>query len=478
MTCPKCGTNLPDTAKFCDKCGTDVTKAVTPEKAWAAPAQSVAPAEAVAAPAAEAPAEAVAKAPKAANTKRNVIILVLALVVLLVGAAAAVFAIGSENGASATDILKTAERYLSEANYEQAIIEFDKVLEIDPANISAYIGKANALVNAGDISKAIEVLNEGYSKTGSNEILTRLNELKAMLADVDDVTVQHKADFTYGAPRCLEIEQMLLSCINGGVADTDMLAEVTELYLYSDCYISVICGNKGGTDLSDMGSYTSQGGVDNIDFAKHLVNALRIEIVGSRLKDLTPLSGLTSLKRLSLFGSYTIADIEPIATLTGLTHLDLGAAAVSDITPLAKLTGLQSLDLNGNLISDISAVAGLTELTYLDLGGNEISDIAAVKGLTKLTYLNLSINSITDITALSELTELKQLYLWDNSISQLGAVAWLTKLERLYLEYNEITDISQLETLKNLQWLYLIGNDIDDSKIDALEAALPDCRIM
>ena len=445
MNCPKCGTELPDNAKFCDKCGANT--AVAAQKPKSEPAEESGQEH--------------AEAPKAASAKRNVIILVLVLALVLIGGAIAVLAIGSDGRSDAQDILNTAERYLSEENYEQAIIEFDRAISIDPLNASAYIGKANAYVSAGDLDKAIQTLAEGYEATGSEEIKARLDELTA-LQSAGTVGIQGRpVGFTYGDARCLEIEKMVMDCISGtGTADPSMLAEVTEFILYSDCYISVICGNKGGTDLSDTTRFTAQGSVTDIGFAEHLVNASRISIEGSALTDLSPLSGLTKLKELSLFGSYAIADISPLSGLTGLTHLDLGAARITDISPLGGLTSLLSLDLSANSISDISVLSGLTKLEYLDLSGNELTDISAVSALKELRLLDLSINRISDISALSGLTELTSLYLWENEISQLGALSGLTKLEVLDLEFNRITDISPLSGLTAIRQLHLAGNDV------------------
>ena len=472
MNCPNCGNNLPDTAKFCDKCGagTSIQNATvdTPE-----------PQQSVNEELPEAVAESVAEIkPKAANSKRNIIILFIVLAVLVVGTVAAVLAIGSDEGSDVAGLLDSAERYLSEANYEQAIFEFDKVLAIEPTNVSAYLGKANAYISAGDIAKAVEVLKEGYAVTGSEEIKAKLDELTAD-SGYDGGAIQHAPGFTYGDARCIEIEQMLLHYINGtGELDTAALSEVSELAIYGDSCVSVICGNKGGTDASDISSYTMNGDAADISFVKHLTNAVAITIEGSPITDLSPLSALTGLKRLSLFGSCTIKDITPLGSLTSLTHLDLGVAAIEDISALAGLTSLVSLDLNSNSISDISAISALTELTYLDVGGNDITDISAVAGLTKLTHLNASINGISDISAVQGLTELRELYLWDNDISQTGALASLTKLERLYVEYNRISDVSAIKGLTGLKRLYILGNDISDADKSALQQALPDCRIM
>ena len=50
--------------------------------------------------------------------------------------------------------LELGEKYLDEQNYEQAVVEFDKAIAIDPMNGRAYIGKAEAYVGMGDYEQA------------------------------------------------------------------------------------------------------------------------------------------------------------------------------------------------------------------------------------------------------------------------------------------------------------------------------------
>ena len=100
------------------------------------------------------------------------------------------------------------------------------------------------------------------------------------------------------------------------------------------------------------------------------------------------------------------------------TRLYLSWENLTDISALSEFTKLKHLDLSYNDISDLSALEGLTGLTYLDLWNNDISDISALSGLVNLTYLDLDNNNISDITALEGLTKLKTLYLNRNPLEQ------------------------------------------------------------
>lgn len=59
--------------------------------------------------------------------------------------------------------LELGQKYLAEMNYEQAIVAFNKVIEIDAKQIDAYIGLADAYGASGQTDKKWESLEAGYA---------------------------------------------------------------------------------------------------------------------------------------------------------------------------------------------------------------------------------------------------------------------------------------------------------------------------
>ena len=155
---------------------------------------------------------------------------------------------------------------------------------------------------------------------------------------------------------------------------------------------------------------------------EHATSLVQLQITDHAVSDLSPLSGLASLRRLYAGSGSVLADVSPLANLTGLTDLGVANSNISDLTPLAGLTSLRHLEVGQNAVSDISALAGLTSLTELNIYSNHISDISAIAGMTSLEWLNMSANEIVDV----------------------GAARGLTSLLGLTAEYNNIWDISAL----------------------------------
>lgn len=77
--------------------------------------------------------------------------------------------------ADITSLVSTAQKYLIESNYEQAIAEFEKAIELDPMNTDAYVGIAEAYSALGDTEKAIEWLEKGYELTGDERLKEKID---------------------------------------------------------------------------------------------------------------------------------------------------------------------------------------------------------------------------------------------------------------------------------------------------------------
>ena len=72
-------------------------------------------------------------------------------------------------------------RYLENGEYDEAVLAFQAVIKIDPKNAAAYIGMADAYVQAGDLDKAIQVLQDAQDVVSDPDaIQEKLDELEKM----------------------------------------------------------------------------------------------------------------------------------------------------------------------------------------------------------------------------------------------------------------------------------------------------------
>ncbi len=135
----------------------------------------------------------------------------------------------------------------------------------------------------------------------------------------------------------------------------------------------------------------------------HRLESLRLN---DSTSDITPLAGLTQLKKFVL-SKTNVTDISALANLTQLKLLVIREAPLLDITPLAGLTQLKELVLSKTNVTDISALANMTQLEKLVIREAPISDIAPLAGMTQLKELNLRNTDVTDLTPLAKLTNVE-----------------------------------------------------------------------
>ena len=85
--------------------------------------------------------------------------------------------VSTESGISAK--IATANKYINELDYVQAIAEFESILDIDPKNVQAYLGLSQAYLYSGDTENALKALEKGYEQTGDSIYLEllRLREI-------------------------------------------------------------------------------------------------------------------------------------------------------------------------------------------------------------------------------------------------------------------------------------------------------------
>ena len=96
--------------------------------------------------------------------------------------------------------LRLGNRYLDDLDYERAIAAFEQVIEIDPKNVDAYMGLAEAYIGLGDYEKAIKILKEGEDETDDDDLYDYRKELETVwnvLSGLDGLVVVADSDTNY-----------------------------------------------------------------------------------------------------------------------------------------------------------------------------------------------------------------------------------------------------------------------------------------
>ncbi len=435
------------------------------------------------------------RSPSGLSSKRNIFIVIFSVFLAILGAGIIMLFVTNSPSYKAAKGIELAERFISEQNYEQAIIEYEKVLEIEPKNVDAYLKLAELHEKNGDPNKALEVLQRGLENTSDDKIRQKLDGT-TVVGQSSSFFSSRPAEGSQSAPVSVSSSSgstvFHSSSSSSKSSSSSPASSSSNTASSSKSSLSSYTNSSSSTSNSSRSSSSSQSvptvpsgnsvtiqgmvfdivqttyldlndvNITNYDLEEisQLVNLTHLELHNNMISDITPLRDLTNLTYLSLRGN-SINNISSLENLTELTYLNLNENQVSDITPLKNLTNLTYLGLYGNNVGDISSLQNLKSLTELRLDANgEIKDISALGNLKDLENLNLDENQVSNIVSLKNLTKLKVLYLNGNKVSDISSLKDLTNLKELWLGDNQITNIAPLENLTGLSYLNLSGNKL------------------
>jgi len=166
-------------------------------------------------------------------------------------------------------------------------------------------------------------------------------------------------------------------------------------------------------------------------------------------------------------------------SLRGCQITDAGLIHLEDMANLEYLTLADMPITNEGLVH----LENLPKLADLTVDCAKVSG-AGLKRLTKLKALNLEGSAFTDadLAHLEGLTKLERLDLSNTAITDAGLVHVkpLVNLDRLSLDKTNVTDASleHLHGLTKLRELSLKGTKVTDKGVKALQAAIPNVKII
>ena len=119
--------------------------------------------------------------------EKKLVILITAIISVLAIAIAITSVFLLSPSASYTRSIQEAENLVEEGDYENAVLAYQEAIEKDPDNVSAYLGLAEIYEMNGDLLLAIDVLEDGYTRTKSAQIRVMLNRLVGTDEEVVEV---------------------------------------------------------------------------------------------------------------------------------------------------------------------------------------------------------------------------------------------------------------------------------------------------
>ncbi len=216
-------------------------------------------------------------------------------------------------------------------------------------------------------------------------------------------------------------------------------------------------------DLWKITSLTLPEGIEDYSDLSRLTYLEKLIIDGIQIDSLQPLSTLTQLKSLTVYGCpISASELSVLGTLPNLETLILKDCSLSNITGLSGAKRLVTLDLSNNAIRDLTGLSFMENLTTLDLSNNALTNLSALSALEKLEALDVSYNSLTSIAPLATCSSLSVLVATNNNLSEIPVFLDTSVLSTLTLDNNALTDITPIAKYSALTGVGLAYNKLTD----------------
>jgi len=150
--------------------------------------------------------------------------------------------------------LSLGEKFLLDMEYEEAIVAFNKAIEIEPKSTAAYIGLAETYISRlgdTDIDSANDALSRGYEQTQSLEIIDAYVKLSDKLIHNGEldlaIELLQKGYNSIGVERLREV----LEANNNDTASSDDVKKIFEDFIVQRKYIEQIEHSESFADFLD-----------------------------------------------------------------------------------------------------------------------------------------------------------------------------------------------------------------------------------
>ena len=306
---------------------------------------------------------------------------------------------------------------------------------ISDPNLRAVIAEALGKENADTVPITLEEMTTLTSLKASNKDIKNLTGIERAI-NLEELWISGNP-ISDLSPLAGLTNLIGLAAWDMSIEDLSPLAGLTNLK-WLELFNTPISDLSPLADLTNLKRMTLYGsGIEDLSPLAGLTNLTLLQIANNHeLSDVSPLADLINLEWLDCHGCDSLSDLSPLAGLTKLEYLNLNhTRRVSNysLSPLSSLTSLRRLRLAGNRISDVSSLAGLINLKRLDLPQNQIVDLSPLSSLTGLTELYLHANRISDVSSLAGLINLEWLDLRVNQIADISSLDGLAA--RTYISW-------------------------------------------
>ena len=111
------------------------------------------------------------------NKKKKVYLSVVIIVIIAIIVGLILYK--NSDAVKVREQLDLGQKYLSELEYDQAVAAYEIAIEIEPMNVDAYLGLADAYIGKGYYEAASLALQKGYELTQDDALKNKLTDVNA-----------------------------------------------------------------------------------------------------------------------------------------------------------------------------------------------------------------------------------------------------------------------------------------------------------
>ena len=434
--------------------------------------------------------------------------IVLAIPLAVIVAAVIIFAVRQmQSRAEVRNNIEAGNRYLEELDYERAIASYQQALEIDPKNVEANLGLAEAY-DANQMPGYAEAIyqamldrddtqSDAYVKLAELYMrLDRLEEARELLDKAVDKTENEEITVLYRVTRPeppsvshdqgayeerIRVELIpseethtIYYTLDGTEPTAESLVYTEPLILRNgETTIRTIAMNSMGYS-SDIATYVFDIRIEDV------LITLEEPVIERIIRDKLQIpynepiynDDIEQITEIYIVGNQVRAgeDVSSVFleerqySVDGRAYVPYERGEISTLNDLRYMPFLEKVAVAYQPELDIRSLEVCRSVTELSLVGDGLDngDMGILGGMDQLTKLNLGWNSISDISMLSGLSNLTVLSVWGNEISSIQPAGNLPQLTYLDFSDNQVTDIGAVSGLANLQQLWMYHNQVTD----------------
>lgn len=168
---------------------------------------------------------------------------------------------------------------------------------------------------------------------------------------------------------------------------------------------------------------------------------------------------------------------EQLHILTSRAELTLERVGIQDLSPLQVFSNLRKLVVFDAPLTSVTHISGLRLLTSLRLSRVPVVDFLPISGLAKLEELDISNTGIEKLEPLAYLLELKRLNLSGTNLKNLKGLETLYNLEELDVASTNLRSLKPLDGLSNLKRLICFNTRLTSRAVDSFRSSHPECEV-